>query len=67
MTDRKITFRVISFEATTSSDLENQINTFLREEADITAVSLSHTIKPVIETEKATVVYSALLMYSFPD
>lgn len=67
MTDRKITYRVITFDATTTADLENQINTFLREEADVTAVSLSHIIKPANEAEKVTVIYSALLMYSFPD
>jgi hypothetical protein len=58
---------VISFEATNTKDLENQVNTFLRDETDITATSISYQIRQSDESGKNVTLFSALLLYSFPD
>ena len=65
--ETKTAYRVISFEGKSATDLENQVNTFLRDEADITAINISHHVLGTNKEGSESLLYTGVLLYSFPD
>lgn len=56
-------YRIISFEGKTAEEMDHLMNTFLRDEADITPVNVSTSVV----SAKEEMLYTATLLYSFKD